>query len=94
MITARRPSPTTAVFIAGFLAATALATITPAHAYDYGRHHNDRQYSNPYRNHGGGYDHHRWRHHHRYEPRCTTRAVPYWDSFWGQWRTHYVHDCW
>jgi hypothetical protein len=78
------------------LAAMTLALSNPAKADYYGyRHERDRQHANPYR--GYDSDHDRWRHHHHrrhYEERCTTRAIPYWDGFWGQWRNRYVRECW
>ena len=94
--------PKTAITLVLWLCASVvganLVTLQPAKADYYNHHRNERHHANPYRdndgsNYGYGYRHN-WHHHHRYEPRCTNRAVPYWDSFWGQWRTNYVRECW
>jgi hypothetical protein len=83
-----------ALWLAAGLVGASVLTMQPAKAEYYGHHRSDRHHANPYRDNDGGGYHHRWRHHHRYEQRCTTRAVPYWDSYWGQWRTNYVRSCW
>ena len=90
--------PKTAITLVLWLCASVvganLVILQPAKADYYNHHRNERHHANPYRDNDGGGYHHRWRHHHRYGQRCSTRAVPYWDSFWGQWRTNYVRECW
>jgi hypothetical protein len=97
-MTGTRTRPKSAITLVLWLCASAvganLVATLPAKADYYGHHRSERHHANPYRDNDGDNYHHRWRHHHRYEQRCTTRAVPYWDSFWGQWRTNYVRDCW
>lgn len=98
MITARtqRQSPRSKGLLCLMLglAACAATLVQPASADEYGRHHDfNRQHAVPYRHHESN-DHHGWRHHRHHEPYCTTRAVPYWDGFWSQWRTRYVRECW
>jgi hypothetical protein len=76
------------------LVALITALSHPAKADDF-RYRRDleRQHAIPYRHHGHGY-HHGPSHYRHHEPFCTTRAVPYWDGIWGQWRTRYVRECW
>lgn len=97
-MTRTRTRPKTAMTLLLWLCASAiganLVIAQPAKANDDRHYRSERHHANPYRSYEGQNYHHHWRHHHRYEPRCTTRAVPYWDSYWGQWRTNYVRDCW
>ena len=77
----------------GLIGITALA-VPPANAENDGHHRNERHHANPYRDNDGQGYRHSWHHHHRTEHRCTSRPVSYWDSFWRQWRTNYVRECW
>ncbi len=90
--------PKTAITLVLWLCASVvganLVILQPAKAENYNHHRSERHHANPYRDNDGDRYRHNWHHHHRYEPRCATRAVPYWDSFWGQWRTNYVRECW
>lgn len=59
-----------------------------------GRNYRNHQHVYPKKNNHRGGNHYGWRNAPRYEQRCTTRAVRTWDMLWGEYRTHYVRQCW
>ena len=78
---------------AGLVGATAIMT-QPVNAEDNGRNNQrERQHMAPKRHDNRG-NHYGRRNNQRYEPRCTTRAERTWDMMWGEYRTHYVRQCW
>jgi len=79
---------------ASLIGATAIMT-QPASADDNGRDNNrQRQHVTPKKQSNRGGNHYGWRNNQYYQPRCTTRAERTWDMLWGEYRTHYVRQCW